>query len=152
MPNRRNLRPAIVWGDALDKTILFGYPLDESMSYGLPREGSEQVQGSSGVEDGWDEGTDFYLDGVARYIPRETGNTPEGFSATGWEDANGWDAFLNWARTGKAFRWCFDRGDLGTYVASYLVAPRDGPPELEENFTRRVVLRIRNAAGAYTGY
>lgn len=152
MPNRRNLRPVILWGDALDKYVYCGYPLDEAVSYGLPREGSEQVQGSSGVEDGWDEGTDYYLAGSARHIPREGANTPEGVFATGWEDADGWDAFLAWARTGKEFRWIFDRNTLGTYQLSYLVEPRSGPPDLEQSFLRRLPLIIRNASAAYTGY
>lgn len=152
MPNRRNLRPAIVWGDAFENILLFGYPLDEAVSYPLPREGSEQVQGDSGEEDAWDNGTDQYLEGKVRWIPRETGNTPEGVSATGWEGATGWAAFLSWARTKKVFRWAFDRGATGTYQTAYLVEP-SGRPDLENDMTRALSLSIRASNGvAFDGY
>lgn len=153
MPLYRDKRPAIVWGDTLANTLYFGYWFDESLSYSLPRAGSEQVQGSSGVEDSWDEGTDQYLEGRARYIPRVTGNTPEGFSATGWEGATGWAAFLAWARLKNVFRFCPDRSDLATYTESYLVAPITERPELEEDFTRALTMLIRSVDGSpYEGY
>jgi hypothetical protein len=153
MPNYRNMRPAIIWGDAYENTLFFGYPLDEANAYPLPREGSEVTQGSSGVEDAWDEGTDEYLKGRARWIPRETGNTPEGVSATGWEGATGWREALKWMWRKNVARWAFDRSALGTYKPFYLVAPHDAEPELESNYTRALSLVIRSSdQTAFEGY
>lgn len=146
MPNR-TARPAIIWNDTYNKTLLFGYPLDEAISYPMPREGSEEIQGSSGIEDAWDEGTDYYLEGAVRWIPINTGNTPEGVSQTGWDGNSGWRAFLEWAWEKNVIRFCPDQNDLGTYYNCYLVAPRSDKPELESNYTRKVFLVLRTSDG-----
>lgn len=152
MPNYRKARPAILWGDAFANTLLFGYPLDEAMTYALPREGSEEVQGSSGIEDSWDEGTDHYIEGRARWIPRETGNTPEGVSATGWEGATGWREFLIWAWRKNVLRFVPDRDFLAVYKECYLVAPRERPAT-EIDYTRHLLMTLRTVDGtALDGY
>jgi hypothetical protein len=104
MPNYRGVPINILWGAGFANTLTLGYPLDAAVAYSLPREGSEWVQASSGVEDAWITGHDQYLRGIVRWIPREDRLTPEGRLATGWDGPNGWRAFLEWARAKNPFR------------------------------------------------
>lgn len=154
MPDYLAKRVRIVWGDALDKTLNVGYPLDDPMSYPVPRDGFDSVQGTSGVEDAWVAGEDQYLEGTARWIPRDDGNTDEGNPATGWDGANGFAAFLSWARGKRVFRFYPDLvGAPLVYYSMYLREPMAEKPEFEDNWTRRVRLVMRTSDGAVvTGY
>lgn len=154
MPDYLAKRCKIVWGDALDKTLDIGYPLDDPTTYPMPREGSEAAQGSSGVEDAWVAGEDQFLEGTARWIPKDNGNTDEGNASTGWDGADGFASFLSWARGKKVFRFYPDIvGAAATYLTMYLVEPMGQPAEHEDNWTRRVRLVMRTSDGtAVTGF
>lgn len=115
MPDYRGLRPRILWGtstgvaDAWD----FGYPLDQANAYSLDREGSEQVQLVSGVEDASQAGQDYYLEGVARWIPPEdTLASGSVRRATGWNGTSGVDAARHWMRGKRVVRVCPDNRNL----------------------------------------
>lgn len=154
MPTYLAKRCKIVWNDALDKTLNIGYPLDDALAYPLPREGFEAIQGSSGVEDAWVAGTDQFLEGASRWIPRDDGTTDEGNSVTGWDGTFGFASFLSWARGKKVFQFHPDIvGAIGTFYTMILVEPMSDPPEIEENGTRRVRLKMRTSDGsAVVGY
>lgn len=149
MPDYRRKLPKIVWGDAYEKTLNLGYQLDEATTYPKPRDGSEDLQGSSGVEDAWDEGTDYYIEGAVRYVPKDSGLTPEGNNVTGWDGVDGWRDFLVWAWRKNVLRFYPDRvGAPATYLNCYLVAPRDEKPERESNGDRTFPLVLRTSDGA----
>jgi len=143
-------RPQITWEAAFANQLDFGYPLDNAVSYSQDREGSEWVQGPSGVEESWLLGVDDYLAADVRWIPTADTTNPV---ATGWDGATGWRAFLAWARDmANPFRFFPDK-DLGGFTLSTLVTPREGEPGLESDGTRRFRFVIRNSAGnPYTGY
>lgn len=142
--------PAIVWGDALEHTLHFGYSLDAAVSYPEPRQGSEWAMADSGVEDSWVTDDDEFLEADVGWIPQADTADP---LATGWDGASGWRAFLSWARRKNTFRFVYDGTAMGVYVLSYLSAPMEGAPPLEDDGTRRLHLRLRSAGGnPYEGY
>lgn len=140
--------PKITWGTSFANTLGFLGPLDNAVAYGEPREGSECAQATSGAEDAWIVGTDQYLEGDVRWIPGATAG-----SITGWDGSTGWAAFLAWARAKNAFRF-FPDATSGTYQSVYLVEPAKGAPTVEEtDGTRRLRLKLRDAAqAAFEGY
>lgn len=149
MPNYRGVRPAILWGSGFANTLLAFGGLDMPGGYPEPRAGSEFVQAVSGVEDSWIVGTDQYLEGELRWIPRIDGTNPKGQSVTGWEGAAGVAAFLTWARAKNVFRFAPDAAALGTYWPMYLVEPMNGPPTFEkDSMSRRLKLRMRTSDGS----
>lgn len=143
--------PAIKYGGAtFTGSIAFGYAIDNGVATSRPRDGSEQVQAVSGVEDAWTVGTDHYLSFDWRWIPTNLTASP---SASGWDDAVGVRTFLEAARDKQLFRWIPDATVPATYVVSYLVEPMDDSGvSLEADGTRRVRVVIRNSGSAYTGY
>lgn len=130
-------------------TLQLGYPLDNATAYPEPREGSEWVQASSGEEDSWLLGDEQLVEGLARWIPSADTADPV---ATGWDGAAGWAAFLSWARAKNVFRF-FPDAAVASYHSCTLVEPLQGPPALEEDGSRQVLLRLRDTGGvAFTGY
>lgn len=155
MPLYRGKRPQITWGTGFANTLAIAYPLDAARSYDLDREGSEYVQDESGNEDAWIVGVDYYLEGQIRWIPRETGVSPEGHSATGWESATGWAAALRWLREKNVGRWYPDIVNFpAVFTPFYLVEPLANPPVSEDDFSRRLEpFLIRSSDGTeFTGY
>ena len=148
MADYRAKRPKILWGAAFANTLSFGYPLDNVVAGDEPRAGFAVDQAPSGVEDSWDNGTDYVLSADVRYIPQADTVSP---TATGWDGATGFRAFVQWARKKNLVRFYPDK-DAGTFIDSYLVEPMTGQPELEEDGTRRLRLKLRNASTAYDGY
>lgn len=140
MPDYRLKVPKILWGAALANTLTLPYPLDNVIAGPEPRAGSESDQAPSGVEDAWTVGTDYILEGDARWIPQAT-----------WDGATGFAAFLTWARDKKVIRFYPDK-DAGTYIDCYLVEPMTGQGEQENDGTRRIRLRLRNVTTAFDGY
>lgn len=102
MSSYRGRVPRIRWGSTLQDEIVFGLPLERPKSFGQPREGREEAQAPSGVEDAWTLGTDRMLLGAVRMIPTED-RLPYPRS-TGWLGSAGWDAFLEYARDKGGFR------------------------------------------------
>lgn len=141
--------PAILWGASFANVLHVGYFLDNVKSGDQPRDGSEWVQSPSGVEEAWITGTDFYIEFDVRWIPQVDTASPV---ATGWDGTTGVREFLKWARQKNAFRFVMDATSLGTYILSYLVDPTTGYPDPEDDGTRKIRLRIRNASTAYDGY
>lgn len=148
MTDFRTKIPKITWGAAFANTLSFGYLLDAIIAGSEPRDGSESVQGVSGVEDSWSVGTDYLLEADARWIPQANTASPV---ATGWDGATGWRAFLESARDKNVFRFYPDK-DGGTYLTCYLVEPMRGQGEPETDGTRKIRFRMRNASSAFDGY
>ena len=148
MTDFRAKRPKILWGSGFANTLSFGYPLDNVVAGDEPRAGSSVDQAPSGVEDAWTVGTDYVLSADVRYIPQADTVSP---TATGWDGATGFRAFLAWARDKNLVRFYPDK-DAGTFIDSYLVDPMTGQGSLEEDGTKRVTLKLRNASAAYDGY
>jgi hypothetical protein len=138
----------ILWGPAFANTLNIGYPFDNFASGSTPRDGSEQTQAPSGVEDAWTIGTDYLLDVVARYIPQVNTGSPV---ATGWDGATGFRAFLEWARDKNLVRLYGDAAG-GAFIDCYLVDPMTDTPTPEADGTRTIHLRFRNSASAFDGY
>jgi hypothetical protein len=91
----RGYRPRLLWGstyqNALDPLLAF----ENANAWPAPREGSEEVQLYSGIEDAsvvWD----YYLRGDVRWIPEETELGEYGTRVSGWNGADGWSAALRW--------------------------------------------------------
>lgn len=144
MPVFRGKIPKIVWGVGMANTLSIGYPLDEAITYSEPRDGSSFVQGASGIEDSWIQGFDRILEGTIRWIPPDATASP---LATGWNDASiGFEEWLDDARKKNIFQFHFDLLQPGLYLNMYLVEPMNGGVEMEDDFTRRVKLKMRNSA------
>lgn len=140
--------PKILWGAGFANTLWLGYPLDNISAGDEPRAGSSFDQAPSGVEDAWIVGTDYVLSADVRYIPQADTAVPV---ATGWDGVTGFREFLRWARDKNQFRFYPDAAG-GTFFLSYLVEPMSGQGDSEDDGTRRVRLKIRNASAPYDGY
>lgn len=143
--------PMIHW-DTGPNVLEFGYPIDAAVAWDEPLEGSNLIVAPSGVRDGWIVRDEPRLAGTVRWIPTDniadTGHAP--FS--GWDSANGWAAFLSFARKGNSFLFFPDR-TLGTSISSYLVSPFSGEPGQAQDGTRTLRLVIASdSATKYTGY
>lgn len=107
---------AFYWGTNFENILNFSYPFYDVIPERVPRDGSDFVQGVSGVEDAWITGWDHTLDLEARYLQL---GAQSDFSAGpgGQGDALGGAAsvqgFLDWARAKNTFR----------FVPDYLNAP-----------------------------
>jgi hypothetical protein len=149
MPNYRAKPHKITWGAAFANTLNLGDGLDQTNAYPILRAGGEQTQYRSGVEDAWDAGTDQMFTGVARWVPRDNGSTGFGNAITGWNGATGFAAFLSWARLKNVVRFYPDPvGTPALFYPCYLVEPMADPPELEDDFSRRVRLLLRTSDGS----
>lgn len=148
MADYRAKRPKILWGASFANTLSFGYPLDSVKAGDEPRAGSSVDQAPSGVEDAWTVGTDYVLAASVRYIPQTDTASPV---ATGWDGATGFRAFLAWARDKNLVRFYPDK-DAGTFIDCYLVEPMTGQPELEEDGTRVLALKLRSPSVSFDGY
>ena len=147
-----NTIPKITWGAGFTGSLEIGFPLDFAVSYSKPREGSERAQFISGEEDSWIVGTDYILEGQARWIPIAATTSSLNVAQAGWDGALGFRAFLEWAKTAQQFRYIPDRDSPGTYVLSTLVEPIDSAPTLEPaDGTRTIRLIIRNPTNPYDG-
>ncbi len=143
----RGETPKITWGAGFVNTLTLGYPLQNAVAYSEPREGSEFTMGPSGEEDSWITGTNQYLEGGAAWIP-----AADGGGVTGWDGATGFRAFLESARAKNDFKFFPDK-DGGGNVTCRLAEPMAGAPALEQDLTRRVLLKIRSTDdSAFTGY
>lgn len=141
---------AIGWGTGHANLWELGYPLDNVTAWSEPREGSDFAKVSSGEEDSWITGWDYYLEGDARWIEAAATTDPV---ANGWDAATGADAALQWLRAKNVGRFYPDKDDLGTYHEVYLVEPMRGRPDQEEDGTRRLTIRLRDVNGnPFTGY
>lgn len=92
--------PYIRWGANLANAWYFGAPLDNVAAYSDPREGSSWVQGASGAEDAWIVGTDYVLEGDARWIPGVDALVGTNGRSTGWDSGTtpGVREALEWLR------------------------------------------------------
>jgi len=142
--------PAFTWGAAFANTLNIGYPLDNPLAYDKPRDGSEQRRAGATV-DAWITGTDEILEGDIRYIPGSNTTNP---TATGYDGATGFKAFLEWMRDGNAGRFIPDKDTPGTYHTVYLLEPFSNSPQPEGDGTYRVriVILDNGSTGAFTGY
>ncbi|KKN41950.1 hypothetical protein LCGC14_0718170 [marine sediment metagenome] len=142
----------IQWDSGFSKVLEFGYPFDFAVASSEDRAGSERVQFMNGDETAWIVGTDFILQGQARWIPTESGSlATTGVPISAIQGTDGWRAFLEWARDANEFRWIRDRDDAGTFILSRLVEA--GTPTLEAaDGTKNIALRIRNTATEFVGY
>lgn len=146
MPN--STIPKIVWTSGSTYTLNFGAFPDSPIAYSRPRDGSTFVQFTSGIEDSWILGTDFYLECDLRWIPTSNTTNP---IATGWDGVSGVRAFLEFARQKNTFDW-YPNASGSTKITSYLVDDGTTPPTLEENGFRKVHLVLRNTSTDYAGY
>lgn len=144
--------PKVTWGAAFANTWELGYPLDVVLAYSQPREGSEFAKSPSGEEDSWITATDYFLQGLSRWIPIANGTTPDGTTITGWDGATGVDSALIFLRAKNVGRFFPDRGS-GTFKTFLLQQPMGGKPPQEIDGTRQLSIIIRATdAAAFTGY
>lgn len=125
----RGYRPRFLWGGSSDiaNAVDFGYPLDSANAYSMDREGSEAVQLASGVEDASQAGQDYYLDGVARWIPAEDALASGSVRrATGWNGTTGVDAALHWMRGRRTARFYPDNRNLALNPTAITDTNADG--------------------------
>lgn len=119
-------------------TLSFPYPLDTARSYTLPRPGSRVARGQAGLQDAWDTGWDYHLEGAVRWIP-----------GASWDGSTGWEALIQWAR-GRKVRFHPDK-DSATHLECYVHPDMELSPEVEEDGTRILPLRLVHTS-AFTGY
>jgi hypothetical protein len=142
-----------------DLTLL-GVP-DNLIAWEEPREGSAWVQGGSGVEDAWIQGTDYRMTVTLPWVPFLDRASPEAVSGWGgpreYNGVNcGISAMLRAGRTKATLTWYPNlygiTSSTATAVASYLVDPMRGAPTLQPNGDRSVTLDLRNASTPYKPY
>lgn len=135
--------------DVGPKILEFGYPLDAAVAWREPVEGSQFAAAPSGARDAWIVREEPRLAGSVRWIPTTVIASPP---FTGWDDVDGWNDFLTFARAMNSFDFFPDR-TLGTKITSHLVAPLSGEIPLEPDGTRNMRLIIASAdATTYDGY
>lgn len=124
--------------------------LDNVVAWEEPREGSAWVQGASGSEDAWIQGTDFRLDATVNWIPKLDRDTP--VSVSGWGLPNerigvntGVAALLRAGRNKETLSFLADRtSSIGLDVVScVLVDPLRGAPTMQPNGDRSMTLGLR---------
>lgn len=151
--SKRHKLHVVAWGAAFANVLRLGYPFDNLVSGEEPRDGYETAVAPSGVEDAWDTGVHYVLEGDARWIPMVDTAVPV---ATGWDGATGVRAFLRWAAMQRnPVRLYEDYATYlaaGAYVECYVVEPARALAELETDGTRRIRLKFRTAAAPFTGY
>jgi hypothetical protein len=105
--------PKITWSAAFANTLLFPGPIDAP----VPRTVvvGAVAESRSGVRDHWLTRTDYPLDIVVRFIPRDDDGSVNGYTAS-----NGWQDFLAWAQKQNPLRYFPDNG-TGTYYTCYLL-------------------------------
>lgn len=129
----------VLWGPTYENQLIVADPLYDLVSDREPRDGSEFIQGSSGVEDAWITGRDFTLSGEARFIPDASAST------SGISGPLGWQAFLDWARDKNPFRFVPDQTNPLFYVdGCYLVDPLKGHGALGPDIKRKTPFKFRN--------
>lgn len=131
MTRYRGLPCRFVWGDQYDQIVDVAGGLDEALAYPLPRDGSDWAIGTAGDALAWRTGTDYYLEGKARFIPTDgsTLGTMYGVRHTGWDEANGWRAMLEWARWKNPLRFFPDARNLLTSPRLNSDGDADGVPD-----------------------
>lgn len=157
------LRPATTNAAATGTTsfyvqnmVLLDY-LDTAVAYDQPREGSEQVQSPSGVEDAWTVGTDEMLKCNVKAVPADPRSTPA--IVSGWYGTNestgvncGVKAMLKQGRDKQVLRFVPDRSVCTTYMDSYLVEPMSEAPGVDTNPGDRTFPMTLRGSSVYTGY
>lgn len=145
--------PQLRWGADLANVLQLAGPLDGARAYPRPRPSSTRVVFPAGVRDGWSTGLDYYLEGVADFIPPTTQDVG-GVVATGWDDPAGWGAALLWLWGGGLAHWVHDASAPDVADAVILLAPGVGQvPEPEDDGTRALALTFLSAAGTpFIGY
>lgn len=130
------------------------FALDAASAWTRPRAGFVGVGNAGGsAYSTWHRGDDYLLSGVARQIPAVGGRTfnPD-VDATGWDDVDGWQAFLAYARDRRPFTFLPDGDDAGTSYPVELVEPMLGPPEPDGNRFRQLRFTLRSLDGPFLGY
>lgn len=124
--------------------------LDQPVAWEEPREGSAWVQGASGTEDAWIQGTDYHFAGSVRWVPKADRDTPA--SVSGWGLPNertavntGVAALLRAGRQKDTLFFMPDRiQGFSIYgVSCVLVDPIRGEPEVLPNGDRAFRLHLR---------
>lgn len=132
----------LLWGTGLENEVRIGYPLFDVVTDREERDGSEHIQGPSGIEDSWITGRDYTLDTEVRWIPDGPGTAPVQTALSG---PVSWQEFLDWARDANAFRFVPDENVPDFFVDSVrLVEPRKGFGSLSTDIKRNVRLKLRN--------
>lgn len=130
--------------------------LDQPVAWEEPREGSVWVQGASGVEDAWIQGTDYRFGGTVQWVPKVDRDAPA--SVSGWGLPNervgincGVAALLRAGRQKDALTFYADRTALDSYYATTctLVDPMRGAPEVLPNGDRRFRLELRGTSNPF---
>src|SRR6266581_4414488 len=119
---------AIYWGTNGENVVQLGYPLRDVVGDRLPRDGSQWVQGMSGVEDAWITGYDSVLSLLMQFVPV----TPHFYGAqapnalqSALSGAGSVQGFLDWARQKQTFSFVPDilNAPLFAVPGCYLAEP-----------------------------
>lgn len=131
-----------------ENELLLGYPPYDWITDRVVREGSEFVQGPSGVEDAWITGRDFTFEGEFRFIPDKPSTAPDRSVVAG---PNSWQAFLDYCRDKNDFRFVPYSSLPDFYVEKcYLVEPIRGFGGNLADLTRGVRLVLRSTSMDFT--
>jgi len=129
----------LLWGPTFENQLILGDPLFDLVTDREARQGSEWIQGTSGIEDAWIIGRDYILTGQARFLPDASGTVSPISGGTGWQ------AFLDWARDKNTFRFVPDQTLPQFYLdGCYLVEPLTGFGSLGSDLRRIVPFKFRN--------
>lgn len=136
----RYAQPQILWGTNYENVLELGI-VDNRVTSRLPRGGSEQIEGVSGIIDSWITGWNYTLTFDTRWIPSASLTNP--YIVSGWSGPTGFQAFLDWARQGNTFRYVPDRTQATFYVDNcYLAVPWDQEASLEDDGTFKVSMTL----------
>ncbi len=123
--------------------------LDDVALFPEPREGSQWIKGPSASEDAWITGTDYVLQGAARFLPESATDDPEPVSSW-WGNSvtarpcttHGVVQFLAAGRDKQTLTALWVRGSADYYTCT-LDSPMNGTPTIEDNGLRSLPLAFR---------
>lgn len=144
MADFRGDTPKITWDG---NTLTFPSAPERPRDYSQPEMGSERKRFPSGALDSWRTGLLYVVEMEVRHIPL-TDENQFGFTATGWQGATGWRAFLEHAWDGNSFD-LFPDKDSATSETCRLIEPSENRRyELEDTTgLKRIGLKVYSTAG-----
>jgi hypothetical protein len=151
--------PQFVWGAALDKTLEVGHPFDRATTYPDPAPGLSTMDRRVAAErDVSSRGVDFLIDLTINAIPGVSLVSGRYMvPVAGWDSADGWRDFLQWAMNPRHVFHLLPTRDLPlAFWRCRLRHPtRDDEQPVADpfRFTRQLSLTLVNADGVpFTGY
>lgn len=139
--------PQFRYGVGYATTLEPGVPPVDVMAWPEPHAAAHVVDAADYGADGWDEPADELVTLTFRGIPSTAELGSYGIVRAGWDDVDGWDAWLRWARSGYDFQVILDRDAPAIVHRAYLVEPDRGGPTATPQLRRDLTVTLRDGDG-----